>query len=497
MLKVLDKKPRLTGFGSSNEGQLPQRPLSQIGGIASPKRTRASKSEVCSSTNSALVVPPRPPVDDTFSPKPPIKGKEVPLDTDPVKRFMADAKCYPLFTPEREREIGRALMAARAGYLGELLESFAISSYAASILERVVTGKVRADRHLIYERKQGKATLAKGAVSHKTVKVLLARIAENLPASQDQSVTGHSREQAALRIAHSRAVVRTLLEEVQFSDKVVGNFIDTFRTRISQCESRLAKDASSSETRKVFEELGESLESAKARLSRINEYLSHYREARADVVRSNLRLVVSIASSWIGNGIPMEDLIGYGMPGLMRAAEKFDVERGFKFSTYATRWISQGMWRAVDVTGEAFDVPVHIGALKRTIRRAQREAEKKNGKPASVEELADITGCSIEDVQLAIRLHKKVRRVDAPLSVSSDDSESLGSLLPAKPSSVVDEATSGEIRSAVRGILNELSPREREILCMRFGLPLDETQHNYPKPMTLKEVGDKIGVTRE
>ena len=330
MLKVLNHNHQYmaAALRSGDESDLAPSLAQPMKDIALPSPSRIRKSAVSSTKETRQVLSPQSAESDVPTLKPSTK-KEVPLNTDPVTRFMADASQYLLFTPEREREIGRALMAARTGYLGELLESLPISIYALNVLGRVLgkvpDGKLRADRHLIFKQNEGKAALAKGELSYKTVKALLDRIAQALPTTLDQSLTPDCQLQAKRRIDHSKVVVRTLLEEVRFSDKVVRDFIDRFRTLVSQSESRLAKDSSQSEVQKVFNELGESLESAKERLSRIDEYLHCYREAREDVVKSNLRMVVSIAKNWTGNGISMEDLIGYGMPGLWRAAEKFDV----------------------------------------------------------------------------------------------------------------------------------------------------------------------------
>jgi RNA polymerase primary sigma factor len=211
--------------------------------------------------------------------------------------------------------------------------------------------------------------------------------------------------------------------------------------------------------------------------------------AREHLIKANTRLVVSVAKKYIGRGVPFLDLIQEGNLGLMKAVEKYDYHRGFRFSTYATWWIRQTITRSIADQGRTIRVPVHMIDRIRQLYKLTHEMEQRLGRVPTVDELADELGLDEHKVQWMLRVSWLPLSLESPVG-DEEDSE-LGMF-------VEDEITPTPIQSAYRNMLQEkvdevlgtLSPREARILRLRFGLDNGRTY-------TLEEVGQKFGLTRE
>jgi RNA polymerase primary sigma factor len=237
----------------------------------------------------------------------------------------------------------------------------------------------------------------------------------------------------------------------------------------------------------LFNKLNGNCSAQKA--AEIKEHIQDARAARDHLIKANTRLVVSIAKRYMGRGVPFLDLIQEGNLGLMKAVEKFDYHRGYRFSTYATWWIRQTITRAIADQGRTIRVPVHMSDRIRRLYKIARRLEQDLGRKPTPDEIGTVMEVDSRKVQWMMRVSWRPLSLETP--VGEEEDTELGSF-------VEDENTPTPTQSAYQNLLREkieevlttLSPREARILRLRFGL------HNG-RPYTLEEVGQKFGLTRE
>ncbi|MBA4376216.1 MAG: RNA polymerase subunit sigma [Anaerolinea sp.] len=212
--------------------------------------------------------------------------------------------------------------------------------------------------------------------------------------------------------------------------------------------------------------------------------------AREHLIKANTRLVVSVAKRYVGRGVPFLDLIQEGNLGLMKAVEKFDYHRGFRFSTYATWWIRQTITRSIADQGRTIRVPVHMVDRIRQLYKLTHEMEQTLGRVPNSQELAEKLSLTSDKIEWMLQVSWLPLSLDSPINDDEEDSE-LGQFVEDQLTPTPMESTYSKLlREKIEEVLDTLPPREARILRLRFGL---ENGHNY----TLEEVGEKFGLTRE
>ena len=253
--------------------------------------------------------------------------------------------------------------------------------------------------------------------------------------------------------------------------------------------ARIKRGLEAADCLEVFEHSGQLDSIEPGDLARYHRLLRDGDRATDELIRANLRLVVSIAKRYVGRGMVLLDLVQEGNLGLMRAVEKFDHTKGFKFSTYATWWIRQAITRAIADQSRTIRIPVHMVEAMNRIKRVQRQMHQELKREPSIDELAAEVDEPVEKVREILRIGLDPLSLDSPVG-DEDDSNLADFIEDQNAAAPIDVAARHMLSAALGDVLVELSEREQEVVRLRFGL-------DDGRPRTLEEVGKQFGVTRE
>ncbi len=267
--------------------------------------------------------------------------------------------------------------------------------------------------------------------------------------------------------------------------------VDTEEDLLSQ--EQYFDDASDDSVRLYLREIGKiPLLSAEEELALAQKVVAGDKKAKDKMAEANMRLVVSIAKRYSGRGLDFLDLIQEGNTGLLRAVEKFDPDKGFKFSTYATWWIRQAITRAIADQARTIRIPVHMVETINKLLRTQRRMTQELNREPTIEELAKELEMEPEKVEYVMKIKQDITSLDAGVGRDGDDEDSLlKDFIEDEESATPEESAASQLlKEQVQAILSTLSDREQKIIKMRFGL-------ENGKSHTLEEVGQEFAVTRE
>ncbi|HUW32848.1 MAG TPA: RNA polymerase sigma factor RpoD [Planctomycetota bacterium] len=424
---------------------------------------------------------------------------------DPVRMYLTQMGEIPLLSREEEILLAKKIEMTRKSFRTLVLESDLSIETAIGILEDVSRGDAPFERTLnaLGTDENTKEDLHKKLPENlKTLKMMLDRNREDYQRTMESNSESETRR-IAKRLAQRRARAVALLEELSLAGKRIQPMIDRLNEHyarmlffVKKTEELRQKSEGNGQLRHMEAQLreltqlaGEGLENLGRRTEDIRVKHEQYEVAKRMLSSGNLRLVVSIAKKYRNRGLGFLDLIQEGNTGLMKAVEKYEYKRGYKFSTYATWWIRQAITRSIADLARTIRIPVHMIETMSKLRNVSKKLIQEHGREPSIEELAREAQISVDETRRVMKISKHPISLDRPIGESEDSY--FGDFIEDETAeNPVSSATHHMLRDKINTVLNSLTDRERDIIKLRYGIGEGFTY-------TLEEVGQKFKVTRE
>jgi RNA polymerase primary sigma factor len=426
--------------------------------------------------------------------------------SDPIRMYLSQMADIPLLTRDEEIGLAKKIELTRKLFRRNMLRSFYALEVTVKTLQRVHSGELPFDR-----------TIKVSLTEHLTKEQVQARMPHNLPLLVhlmqaqksdfailiSRSAATEVKSAARIRYLRRREKMLVLVEELSLRTRRVQPLIrqleemshrmDELKDQIRElkaCGAPAEKIASvASELRALMLNTLESPSSLRKRCQQLRGQFQEFENVKRELSSGNLRLVVSIAKKYRNRGLSFLDLIQEGNTGLMRAVDKYEYRRGFKFSTYATWWIRQAITRAIADQARTIRIPVHMIDVLMKLRNTARKLLQEMGREPTTEETALAAGVSIEETERVLDIGRHPVSLDRPIGEGDDCSfgEFVQDQSTENPAKL---ANNGLLRERIEELLKTLTYREREIIRLRYGLA---DGYSY----TLEEVGRIFKVTRE
>ena len=428
------------------------------------------------------------------------------LSDDPVRMYLSQMAEIPLLTREQEISLAKKIEVTRKRFRRSVLGCNYSMQATIEVLEKVHEGILPFDRTIkvsLTERLTKEQIVARMPHNLKTLRHLLDQNRADFRKLISKKTPRAEWLEARRRFCRNRSKALTLVEELSLRTRRIQPMVkqledmsrrmDLLRRRIRELATNSAAKDERANLRKELRDLMlitlESPRSLRNRRTTLVKQYQEYEHVKRQLSSGNLRLVVSIAKKYRNRGLSFLDLIQEGNTGLMRAVDKYEYRRGYKFSTYATWWIRQAITRAIADQARTIRIPVHMIDVLSKLRNVSKRLLQELGREPTTEETARAADISIEETRRVLSIGRHPVSLDRPVGESEDSSfgefiEDGGSESP------MTSASHGMLRDKIEGLLKTLTYREREIIRLRYGLGDGYTY-------TLEEVGRIFKVTRE